>query len=135
MENYVIPENIKVLYKTASSFPDGVLAAHQSLHALVPFSTTRRYFGLSRPENGKIIYHAAMEEMQEGEAEKFACKTMEIRKGKYICIDIKDFMKDIPAIEKAFTELLKQPNLDQQGYCVEWYMTQQDVRCMVRVVD
>ncbi len=134
MENYTLPENIKVLYKTATSFPEGVLAAHQFLHALVPYSTKRRYFGLSRPENGNILYHAAMEEMEKGEAEKFKCSTMEIKKGNYVYIDIKDFMKDIPSIQKAFNELLKHPKLDPQGYCLEWYLSQEDVRCMVRVI-
>jgi hypothetical protein len=134
MENYQLSENIKVLYKTATSFPEGVLAAHQQLHALVPYSSTRRYFGLSRPEIGKIVYHAAMEEMEKGEAEKFSCETMEVKKGDYIYVDIKDFMKDIPSIQRAFNELLKHPDLDPQGYCVEWYLNQQDVRCMIRII-
>ena len=134
MEKYTVPDTIKVLYKKAASFPDGVLAAHQQLHALTPYSTSRRYFGLSRPENGEIVYYAAMEEMQPGEAEKFNCKTMEIKKGNYVGVVIKNFMKDIPSIQKAFNELLKHPQLDPQGYCVEWYPSQQDVRCMVRII-
>jgi hypothetical protein len=34
-----IPDNdIKVFYVTATSFPNGILAPHQKLHALIPFS-------------------------------------------------------------------------------------------------
>ncbi|MEO6638588.1 MAG: hypothetical protein ABIN25_09935 [Ginsengibacter sp.] len=58
----------------ADSFPEGIMAAHKKLHSLVPFSTQRKYFGLSRPENGTIMYKASAEEMEEGEAEKFECK-------------------------------------------------------------
>ena len=55
METTIVDKDIKVFYKTAKSFPDGVLSAHQTLHALIPFTTDRRYFGISRPENGAIV--------------------------------------------------------------------------------
>ena len=51
----------------AKSFPEGILEAHQTLHALVPYSQNRKYFGISRPENGNIVYKAAAEELIEGE--------------------------------------------------------------------
>ncbi|MDB5155686.1 MAG: putative transcription activator [Mucilaginibacter sp.] len=59
----------------ASSFPDGVMAAHQQLHALIIYSDDRKYFGLSRSENGQIIYKAAAEELKNGEAEKLKLDT------------------------------------------------------------
>ena len=31
-------------------------------------------------------------------------------------------MKDIPAIGRAFEILINLPNIDLQGYCVEWYI-------------
>ncbi len=133
METLTLDNNIKVFYVAATSFPDGVMEAHKKIHALVPFSTDRKYFGLSRPENGVIGYKAAAEEMTEGEAEKLHCDTLGIKKGKYICITIKDFMKDIPAIGAAFKILLAEPGIDPQGYCVEWYLNDKDVKCMVRL--
>ena len=136
METVKIDNDIKVLYVTAASFPDGVMAAHQKLHALIPYSAERRYFGLSRPENGgEIIYKAAAEELHPGEAEELKCDTMIIKKGNYACITINDYMKDIPAIGNAFQQLTDLPNIDPQGYCVEWYLTQTDVKCMVRLAE
>jgi hypothetical protein len=29
--------------------------------------------------------------------------------------------------------LLTQPNIDPNGYCLEWYLNGKDVRCMVRL--
>ena len=68
METITLNNDIKVFYITAKSFPDGVLDAHNKLHALVPFSTDRKYFGISRPENGTIYYKAAAEEINPGYA-------------------------------------------------------------------
>jgi len=135
METRTINQDIKVMYIAATSFPDGVLAAHQQLHALIPYSDDRKYFGLSRPENGQIIYKAAAEELKTGEAEKLNLETLILKKGKYISLTIHDFMKDIPAIQKAFNQLLEYPGIDPQGYCVEQYIDQKDLICMVRLAD
>ena len=135
METRTINQDIKVMYTAATSFPDGVLAAHQQLHALIPYSDDRKYFGLSRPENGQIIYKAAAEELKTGEAEKLSLETLILKKGKYISLTIQDFMKDIPAIQKAFNQLLEYPGIDPQGYCVEQYIDQKDLICMIRLTD
>ena len=134
MENFILEEDIKVFCITAVSFPDGVKSAHETLHSLVPFSAERKYFGLSRPENGVIIYKAAAEEKKAGEGESLGCETIVIKSGKYICITVLDFMNDIEAIGKAFRELLTSPHIDPEGYCVEWYLDMKDVKCMIRII-
>lgn len=136
METTTFDQDIKVFYKTATSFPNGVLEAHQSLHALVPFSKERKYFGLSRPENGGgIVYRAATEETTPGEGEKLHCETMILKKGRYISSTIHDYMKDIPSIGATFQQLLSSPGLAPQGYCVEWYISDKEVKCMIRLED
>jgi predicted transcriptional regulator YdeE len=136
METITLNNDIKVFYITAKSFPDGVKQAHEQLHALIPFSKVRKYFGLSRPENGGgIVYKAAAEEKEAGEAEKLGCQTIVIKKGKYLSQTINDFMKDIPSIGHTFQQLLSHPGLDPQGYCVEWYLNNKDVQCMIRLAD
>jgi hypothetical protein len=134
METIILDKDIKVFYVTASTFPEGILAAHQTLHAKIPYSTERKYFGISRPENnGKIVYRAAAEEMKEGEGAALNCDTLVLKKGKYISLTVLDYMKDLSSIEKAFQQLLASPDLDPEGYCVEWYLTDKDLRCMVRL--
>jgi hypothetical protein len=134
MEIITIDNDIEAMYVTASSFPEGVLAAHQTLHALIPYSENRRYFGLSRPENnGGIVYRAAAEEINDGEAGQLNLGAITLKKGRYVSLLVKDFMKDISGIEKAFNQLLAYPGLDPQGYCVELYLSQKDVQCMIRI--
>lgn len=135
MEIFILERDIKVFYVTAGSFPEGVPDAHAGLHKLVPFSMDRNYFGISRPENnGPIIYRAAAEEKSPGEAEKYHCDTLILKKGKYASITLNDFRKEPQSIGKVFRELLARPDLDPQGYCVEWYVNdKEEVRCMVRL--
>jgi len=135
METIKLDNDIKVFYVTAKTFPEGISEATNKLHRLFPFSKERRIFGLSRPENnGKIIYRAAAEELQPGEAEKFNCETLLIKNGEYISLTVDNFRKDIMSIDRAFKQLLSHPNLDPQGYCVEWYATDKEaVKCMIRL--
>jgi hypothetical protein len=130
-----IPNDITVFYIAATSFPDGIMAAHQKLHALVPFSTDRKYYGISRPENGIIEYKAATEETTPGDAEQYGCPALVLKKGNYICMTLHDYMQELTAIRKAFDKLLVTPDIDPEGYCVEWYIGNKDVKCMVRLKD
>jgi len=134
METTTFDQDIKVFYVTAISFPDGIADAHDRLHTIAPPTPGRRYFGLSRPEGQGIVYRAAAEEMQAGEAGQLNCPTLLISKGQYITIDIPGYTSDIRSIGAAFSALLSHPGIDHlDGYCVEWYVNDKDVRCMVRL--
>lgn len=135
METLTIDKDIKVFYVTAASFPGGIMDAHRKLHSLIPFSVERKYFGISRPENGTIVYRAAAEEMEEGEAQKLKCETLILKKGKYISVTLENYREDLTSIKKTFDLLLTRTDLDPQGYCVEWYLNQQEVKCMIRLKD
>lgn len=134
MEIITIENDIPVLYITASSFPEGVMAAHQKLHALIPYSENRRYFGLSRPEDGGgIIYRAGAEALNPGEAGELGLEVITLKKGSYVSLLVENYMKDISSIGNAFQKLLAHPGLDPEGYCVEIYLNQKDVQCMIRL--
>ena len=135
MNIYNLEKDIHVFCKTAASFPDGVLEAHQSLHKLVSFSPERKYYGISwMDKSGDIIYKAAAEEITPGELSKHNLEPFTIRKGDYIYIDIKNFMENIPAIGQAFDQLKSDERIDPQGAAVEWYLNDNDVRCMIRII-
>jgi hypothetical protein len=136
MEKYHLPEDITAMYITAGSFPDGVLAAHQKLHGTVQRTNERKYYGISfRDKSGTIIYKAAAEELREGEAESLGLATYVIRKGDYISIDIHDFMHKVTSIGETFQKLISDPRIDPNGACIEWYMNDDDMKCMVRLSD
>lgn len=136
MKTRIIEKDIRILYVNATSFPNGVLTAFEKLHVHLPFSAERNFYGLSRPENGQgIVYKAAAEMKSTDEAEKFKLDVMVIPKGTYIAETVNDFIQDVSRIGATFDKLLKVPNLDPQGYCVEWYLSNdKDVMCMVRTI-
>ena len=134
MNTYQLDKDIKLFCVRAKSFPEGVMAAHQQLHASVPRENDRRFFGISYPEGkGKIAYLAAAEVMADDESNKPGYEPFTLKSGIYIYTDIKDFRKDIPAIGQTFTRLLTNTGIDPNGCCVEWYTNDNDVRCMVRL--
>lgn len=134
MELFILSEDIKVFCETAASFPGGILAAHRELRSILPVSTERRYFGISRP-NGKgvIVYKAATEEIYQGEAEEVGCETFVIESGKYVSIFIHNYAKDTQKITKAFEKLTSYPKIDPESSFIEFYLNEKDVRCMVRL--
>jgi hypothetical protein len=135
-ELFHLEQDITVLCVTAERFPEGVLAAHQKLHSLVRFFPERKYFGISHPAGqGKIVYHAATEQLPEDNADLPGCDIFFIKKGAYISIEIANFMADISSISRTFELLLQDSRIDPNGYCLEWYLGQHDVRCMVPVVE
>ncbi len=134
MEKYHLKDDVKLFCVPAKSFPDGIMEAHNKVHALVPFSNNRRYFGISYPVNGVIVYKAAAEELHEGEAEKFGCDTFVVKSGNYISRLIKDYANNIRHIDSTFQKFIARPDIDPNGCCVEWYINEKDVRCMVRLI-
>ncbi|SIT23999.1 hypothetical protein SAMN05421788_10648 [Filimonas lacunae] len=119
---------------TASSFPEGVRQAHETLHALVPNVDRRNYFGLSRrDEKGIILYKAGVTALDKGELDRFQLETICLAKGDYLYIDVPDFMKNRPGIGQAFEQLIADERMAADGFCIEWYLSLGLCRCMVRM--
>ncbi|KAF0816054.1 MULTISPECIES: transcriptional regulator [unclassified Cytobacillus] len=135
METLYIEKDINIYCVTAKSFPNGVLEAHQELHKMIPFSKERRYFGLSRPEKGMILYKAAAEKLEKDGEENKECESFIIKRGNYRTITILDFKTNPHSIGTAFETLISYSDIDPNGYCVEWYFNDKDVKCMVRLKD
>ena len=133
MEKYELVKDINVSYMPADSFRDGIKAAFEKLQSMVPSEDTRTVFGLSWPDkNGKIMYKAAFEERYPGEGNKYGLNSLVIKKGSYISELVNSFESDLSQIGLAFQRLLEHPDIDPNGFCVEWYKGP-DVLCMVRL--
>lgn len=133
METIVFDKEIAVCCVAASSFPDGVLAAFQTLHGQLDRKEERQHFGLSHGQkNGGIHYLAAATELNAGEAEALGLGRFTIQKGAYHGITLHDYLKDLGEIGRTFERLLQTPDLDPQGYCLEIYAGK-DVQCLVKL--
>jgi hypothetical protein len=129
---YSIDKDRTVLCVTASSFPEGVQDAHKKLHSLFPATERRTFYGISYADKGgNIIYKAAADQLDEGEATQLNLETFTIRKGNYVSEVLKDWRRDEMSVGKTFRKLLSDQRIDKKGYCLEIYLNENDMRCLV----
>jgi hypothetical protein len=132
METYLISEDIKVFYVKAKSFPEGIEEAHVTILGLLPSANGRNLFGISSPSGKEgIVYKAAIEEAYDKEAEKYNCATVIIKKGYYTSEIITNWDNDKEIVQKTFKKLLAHPEIDKNGYCLEIYLNDKDMICLV----
>ncbi len=134
MEIQNLKDDIRVFYIKADSFPSGVGEAHKKLHSLIDKNGERKIYGISHQSStGEIIYKAAAEETYPGEAVKLGCDVFVIRKGDYICETLRNWRNDEGMIGSTFRKLLADPRIDMNGYCLEDYLNDTDMICMVKL--
>ena len=128
-------DDLKLICHTAASFPEGIKKAFDILQQNIPNCEKRTWYGVSSlDENGKIIYKAAVNEMEENEANKCNFESFTITTGAYISETVKNWMSDPQEIEAAFKKILADPRMDRSFPCIEWYRGN-DVICMARIVN
>jgi len=134
METVNFEKDVVVICVKASSFPDGIEDAIVRLHGMVPFSPDREYYGIGRPENGGMVYRAGTAEKYPGEANKYNCETIVLKSGNYVSTIIEDYRKNRNRIGMAFQKLTSLPEVDLEGYGIEYYLSDRvAVRCMMRL--
>lgn len=132
MDSFTFQKDVPVVCLNATSFPDGIAATHDALRAKLPANEHRHFYGISWPdENGKIIYKAAAT-IEEGDGNALDnLERFTIRNGPYNSFYLSDFRDHPDSIRKAFELLLEQHEVAPDGYCLEWYINDRDVKCLV----
>jgi len=134
METYFLKDDIELICVNAKSFPDGITDAFDRLSQIIGRATGRKLYGISHgTENGKTVYKAAAEQLNDTEASNLKLEKFVVRKGEYVGARIINYPDHMESIEKTFKKLLGNPRLDPNGCCVEMYLNEKDVQCMVRL--
>jgi hypothetical protein len=131
MEIRYLKNDVEVICVRASSFPQGVMEAHEKLAAKVSNVMERQRYGISHPSANEIVYKAAVSERYAGEAEKLKCERFTIRHGLFLAEYVHDWQKKMDQIQGIFRTLLTDPRIDPKGYCLEEYAGDHDLRCSV----
>ena len=131
MEAYRLKQDINVICVEAESFPGGVKNAFAKLYSQVPDTQQRHIFGISKPQQGIIIYKAAAAENFEGEGASLHLPVFPIRKGIYLTEILMDWQKNEMMIGSIFNRLVADKRLDGSAYCIEWYKSENELWCMV----
>jgi predicted transcriptional regulator YdeE len=134
METFTIKKNIETFGFQVKTFPDGIGEAFDSLIKMVPEGLNRSYYGISymTPDNS-VVYIAAVEEKNKGEAERNKCERYMIEQGKYLAVTVKDWRQKTDTIKDVFHGMMEEENIDHSKPCVEWYKNDDEMLCMVKL--
>ena len=133
MEKIYLDKDIHVFCTTAASFPDGIQDAFLKLEQLLSMEG-RTFYGLSQlNKEGTIIYKAAVTESFPGETEQYGFENFIIPRGYYSGEKIVNWKNNIPLIGKVFMTLVKDPRMNRDYPCIEWYHSEEELTCMVKL--
>jgi hypothetical protein len=135
MEIIKIKENISTFGFRVHTFPEGIKEAFDNLMNLVPDGIDRTYYGISYMSGDEIIYHAAVQELNPGEAEKYNCDRYTIEHGEYMADRVHQWMKKVHTIKDIFGAMLKDDCPVEQRPAIEWYLNDDEMICMIRKVN
>ena len=136
MELIHIENDVKLFCVTSESFPDGILRAFEALENKLPTKEGRVFYGISQPDiKGSIVYKAAVAESFDNEGRAAGCEPFILEKGTYVSETITGFMSDPGRIGLTFQKLLKDPRRSDTYPCIEWYINETDVVCMIQLKD
>jgi predicted transcriptional regulator YdeE len=133
MEKYILKNDVKVFCTTATSFPDGIKDAFMKIEKMLP-KNKRTFYGISYKNGaGAIVYRAAMSESYEGESIKYDFETFTIIKGEYLAETV-NWRKNPEVIGSTFQKMLADRRMDQNFPCIEKYINDEEVVCMVKII-
>lgn len=135
MGKHTVKDDIHLICVRATSFPDGIAEAFQKLEQTDASIAKRKRYGISHGGDIGIIYWAAAEEAFKGEAYTFGLEQYTIKKGVYATETLKNIKGNEELIGKAFDKLLDHPKLDPMGECIEQYTNENEVVCIVRILE
>jgi hypothetical protein len=136
VETYILINDLKVFGVQVKDFPQGVAETFHVLINMIPDGNARSYYGIFQMNStGNMVYCAAAEELHNGEAEQYHCERYTIAKGQYLTEKINDWQKNISRIKDVFTELSRDPRIDQTKPGVEWYKNDKEMVCMLKTIE
>lgn len=135
MEIIKIKENISAFGFRVNTFPDGIKDAFDNLMNLVPDGIDRTYYGISYMSGDEVVYHAAVQELNPGEAEKYNCERYTIQRGEYTADRVHQWMKKVHTIKDIFGAMLHDDCPVEDRPAIEWYLNDDEMICMIRIAE
>ncbi len=132
MEKYNLTNDLKVFGVQVKSFPQGIGEAFNELSKTVSHGNRRPYYGVSECTKQGIIYKAATLEMFDGEGVKCGCDSYIIEKGEYLAVTVLDWRKKTESIKSVFEEMFKDERSDRSKPCIEIYINDDEMKCLVK---
>jgi len=135
MEKLELLNEIVVFGVQVKTFPMGIGEAFEKLAGAIPEGRNRPYYGFSWMEkDGSIIYYAVAAERFPGEAVLYSYHIMEIEKGEYMTVTVKDWQSKTDKLKGIFHDLMEDKKTDNTKPCIEWYKSHDEMLCMMKTI-
>lgn len=132
MEIYLQQEDVMLYGIHVKTFPVGIKESFDIL--MEAFGETQSYYGISWvAEDGSIQYYSAVSVPDYSEANAANYDKLIIPQGKYATSTIYDWLPKTDSVKDVFHELLAGACPDKERACIEWYKSDEEMLCMVRV--
>jgi predicted transcriptional regulator YdeE len=136
MEIYNLAHDITVFGLQVKAFPSGIGEAFDELIKKTgDCADARAYYGISEFKDGKMLYYAVAEEKIKGEAEKYDYEKLKIEEGNYLTSTVFDWRKKTECIKDVFYEIIQDPRVNKTKPAIEWYKSDNEMMCMVKMND
>lgn len=130
MDSHTFQEDTPVFCLTSPNGRQGIDEAMTALKSLLPADGRRHFYGIFWPgRDGGTFKVAASRLDSDPEAEHLG--TFIIQNGPYNSFYLTDYRSQPGLVEKTFEILRGQHEVDPEGYCLEWYVNEHDVKCLV----
>jgi len=136
MEKYNLTNDLTVFGRQVKTFPSGIGEAFDELIKLTGDGAGERsYYGVSEFKDGKMVYYAMAAEKIEGEARKYNYDQLKIEKGEYLTSTLIDWQKKTGCIKDVFYEIIQDPRVNKTKPAIEWYKSDNEMMCLVKMND
>lgn len=133
MEVIRIDTDKKVFGLRVKTFPEKIGEAFDALMKQIPEGDHRSYYGVSWMENNAVVYYAAAEQKYVDEAQKFNATEFTIGKGNYLREVLLEWMLKVGSIKDIFASMMNDPRVDLTQPAIEWYKSDQEMWCMMKL--
>jgi predicted transcriptional regulator YdeE len=135
MEKLKLLDEIVVFGVQVKTFPLGIGEAFDQLANKIPDGRNRPYYGISWIDiDGSIIYYAVAAERFAGEAVLYDYTIMEIEKGEYAVVTVKEWQSKTNTLKDIFHEMMENKETDSTKPCIEWYKSHDEMLCMMKAI-
>lgn len=132
MKLYKQTEDLSIIGIQVKNFPNGIKEAFDSLIKVL--GSKRAYYGVSwLDESDSVKYYAMAREIFPGEGKRYNYELLTIEKGEYQTEAVQDWLSKTEGIKEVFHGLMANNKPDKSHPCIEWYISDEEMLCMVKI--
>jgi hypothetical protein len=127
--------DVELIVCRAAEFPAGIKDSWERLESKLASLKGRKFYGLTRFEEGHLVYYAGLQPVDEGESEALGFPTMTLKGGKYARVKLMDWNNHADEIGPIFDELMETYKKDPNGPTVEFYCSHTELHLMIPLAE